>query len=191
MDTHAFCLQGATQDTGGPQLLGEPCPRGTPPLGTGQRLWGISRRQGSESVTLPSGGLSVSLHELAATAKRVEEGCYIMEMDSFPVSEARSPRSGCQRFGSSLCLLEEATFSLCPHLDCWSLCVQMFSSCKDAGQIGSGLTPTASLTLNPSLKALVHRMSTEGKEEATGLGKDQWNRTDGQKLRELRTSQVG
>lgn len=114
-----------------------------------------------------------------------------MEVDSLPVSEAGSPRSGCQRFGSSLRLLEEATFSLCPHLDRWSLCVQMFSSCKDAGQIGSGLTPTASLILNPSLKALVHRMSTEGKKEATGLGKDKWNRTDGQELRELRTSQVG
>lgn len=77
--------------------------------------------------------------------------------DAFlPVPEAGSPRSGCQRFGSSLRGLEAATFSLCPHLDRWSLCVQMFSSCKDAGQIGSGLPPGASLTLNPSLKALLH-----------------------------------
>ena len=71
-----------------------------------------------------------------------------MEVNSLPVSEAGSPRSGCQRFGSSLCLLEEAT-SPCPHLDRWSLCVQMFSSCKDAGQIGSGLTQQPHLHLIP------------------------------------------
>lgn len=136
-------------------------PSGNPARGHRPEAMGDFQKAGSESVTLPS-GVSGSLS--AGACGHCHDGIpngggggVLHDGDVFlPVPEVGSPRSQCHRFGSSLRGLEVATFSLCRHLDCWSLCVQMLSSRKDAGQIGSGLNPTASLTLNPSLKALLH-----------------------------------